>query len=151
MFENIFKIKITGVSTNIKILIGLAYFNAISSACIDATVFGTISPNIIINKVSIPTPTLINMSLKRLCVKIVAIDEAAIFTMLFPISTVLSIFLELFSTLFKTIAFLFSSSTRVLSLILLTVVKAVSADEKNAENKSNTTNTHSNAMSLGPI
>ena len=88
MFENIFKIKITGVSTNIKILIGLAYFNAISSACIDATVFGTISPNIIINKVSIPTPTLINMSLKRLCVKIVAIDEAAIFTMLFPISAV---------------------------------------------------------------
>ena len=45
---------------------------------------------------------------------------------------------------------LLPSSTNIRIRILLTVVKAVSADEKNADSKIKTNNTHSIAMSLGP-
>ena len=83
--------------------------------------------------------------------KTVVREEAAILTILLPIKTVLSIFLELLSTLSSTIAFLFPSSTSILNLTLLNVVRAVSADEKNAENNNKTNNMHSRAMSLGPI
>ena len=56
-------------------------------------------------------------------------------TMLFPISTVLSIFPALSMILSRVCAFLLPSSARDWIFIRLTVVMAVSADEKNAERK----------------
>lgn len=68
--------------------------------------------------------------------RMVVSDDTAIFTMLLPIRIALSIFEEL-SRIFKIItALLFSSSARERMRILLTVVRAVSADEKNAESNS---------------
>ena len=89
--------------------------------------------------------------LKTLCIKIVVKEEAAIFTILFPFKIVLSIFLELPKILSRIMACLLPSSTSILSLTLLVVVRAVSAEEKNAENNNKISNTHSRAMSLGPI
>lgn len=63
-------------------------------------------------------------------------EDTAIFTMLLPISMALNIFGEL-SRIFKIItALLFPSSASERIRILLTVVRAVSADEKNAERNS---------------
>ena len=55
-------------------------------------------------------------------------------TILFPIRIALSILPELSITLPTVIALLLPSSIRERILILLTIVKAVSADEKNADN-----------------
>ena len=65
----------------------------------------------------------------------VAREEAEILTILFPIRIALSIFVLLSIIFFTRKAFLLFSSIKVLILILLTVVKAVSADEKNADKK----------------
>jgi hypothetical protein len=48
-------------------------------------------------------------------------------------------------------AFLLPSSISIRNRTLLTVVRAVSAEEKNAEKNNKNSNTHSRAMSLGPI
>ena len=48
-------------------------------------------------------------------------------------------------------ALLFPSSTSMSKRTLLKVVRAVSADEKNADNNNRINNMHSKAMSLGPI
>ena len=71
--------------------------------------------------------------------RVVAREEADKFTMLFPISIAESIFFGRSTTLRTLTALLSPSSAMVLSLILLTVVRAVSADEKNADRANNKT------------
>ena len=104
--------------------------------------FGVISPKIKMSNVripvAIPAPTLPKMSIAR----VVARDEAERFTMLFPINIAESIFLGRPTTLRAIAAFLLLSSAMVFSLILLTVVRAVSADEKKAERANKTNNTN---------
>ena len=78
--------------------------------------------------------------------KIVVREDAAIFTMLFPIKIVLSIFRELFKTLSRIMALLSPSSTSILKRTLLMVVRAVSAEEKNAENNNKINKIHSITM-----
>ena len=56
-------------------------------------------------------------------------------TILLPIRIALSIFPYLSKTSSAVFALLFPSSARVLSLTLFTVVSDVSAEEKNADNK----------------
>jgi hypothetical protein len=71
----------------------------------------------------------------------VARADAEILTILFPMRIADSILL-LFSRILSTsAAFLFPSSARDLILILFTVVRAVSADEKNADNRIKIINT----------
>ncbi len=128
---------ITGVSSHISPLIAGANRRLRDVELMVAIDFGVISPNININNVripvAIPAPTLPNMSIAR----VVAREEADRFTMLFPINIADSIFLGRVTT-FKTLAaFLLPSSAMVFSLILFTVVSAVSADEKNAERTNN--------------
>jgi hypothetical protein len=70
-------------------------------------------------------------------VNVVAMEDAEILTMLFPIKMVLNSFCE-FSFSFNTLsAFLLPSSANALILWTLTVVSAVSAEEKNAERITN--------------
>lgn len=63
-------------------------------------------------------------------------DEAEIFTILFPIKIALSIFSFLSMTFKRTAAELFPSSIKVTTRNRLMVIRAVSADEKNAESPS---------------
>jgi len=149
-FEKLSIIKMIGVKTNIRIEITLAYESATFSEWIPATVFGIISPKINTTKVRTNVPILTYIFPNTFCTNKVEIAEAPIFTMLFPIKTVLSIFDWCFITLSRIRARLLPSSTNIRIRILLTVVKAVSADEKNADSKIKTNNTHSIAMSLGP-
>ena len=87
--------------------------------------------------VEIPTNLLPNNSV----VNVVARAEAEILTMLFPIKIVLKS-LPGFSVTCKTFAaLLLPSSANVFSLILLTVVRAVSDEEKNAESNNRTIST----------
>ena len=100
-----------------------------------ATVFGVISPKIKINSVIIPvaiaTPEPPNSNEYTI---VVVNAEAERFTMLFPIRIALSNF-EGFSVILITVfARLFPSSAKERILILFTVVKHVSADEKKADN-----------------
>jgi hypothetical protein len=79
--------------------------------------------------VAIPTDLLPN----RWVVRVVVRADAEIFTILFPINIVL-ISLLLSSVIFKTFrARLFPLSDIALSVYLFTVVRAVSADEKNPD------------------
>ena len=98
-----------------------------------AAVLGVISPNISTSNVSTPEPMLTAKFPHLFCTKMVVRDEAAMFTMLFPIRIALSI-LSGFSFSFNTsIAFLLPLSAKDLSLMALTVVRAVSEDEKKAD------------------
>ena len=125
-----------------------AYAIEIGTAWIVAIVFGEISPNTRISSVTIPVaipaPLLPNISIAS----VVAIEEAERFTTLFPIRIALSIFPE-FSVIFNTVfALSLPSSLSFLIRILLTVVSAVSADEKNAESIISTTRIMSRIASL---
>jgi hypothetical protein len=85
---------------------------------------------------------------KSLCASIVESDEAMMLTKLLPIKIALNI-LDWLSIIFPTnIAFLLPSSIKVLILMLLTVVKAVSADEKKPERKSSNMRTSNIVISL---
>ena len=68
----------------------------------------------------------------------IAIEEADRLTRLFPINIAESIFAESSVTRSTLSAFLFPASDRVRIRILLTVVSAVSADEKNEESSRST-------------
>ena len=135
--------KITGVSTTINPQITLAYAREILVAFSVAIVFGEISPKIRIKNVripvAIPAPTLPSSRMAR----VVAREDADRFTILLPIRIADNILLESF-VIFKTHSARASpSSANDLILILLTVVNAVSAEEKNADNsnsKSKNTN-----------
>ncbi len=85
--------------------------------------------------VAIPAPTLPQILIARE----VASEDADRFTMLLPIKIAESIFPELFVMRRTVAARLFPSSARVRIRMRLTVIKAVSADEKNAESISKST------------
>ena len=89
--------------------------------------------------VAIPTARLI------LIANVVASADAEIFTILFPIRIALSIFPYLSSTFIAVWALLSPSSASVLRRTLLTVVKAVSAEEKKPD-KNNKINNANNCM-----
>ena len=109
------------------------YESAICSLLTVAHVFGIISPKSRMIRVSTPVTILTATLPQILIASVVASADAEILTILFPMSIVLSILLY-FPRIFSTrAAFLLPSSTRVLRRILLTVVKADSAEEKNAE------------------
>ena len=114
----------------------LANRNAIRSACIVATVFGVISPKIKIKSVRMPVaiPTIL---LPQMWVaRTVAREDAYRFTTLLPIRIALSILLGS-SMIFNTYSACLSPfSASVRTRILLTVVSAVSAEEKKADIKS---------------
>ena len=116
-----------------------AYAREIFVAFNVASVFGEISPKIRINKVSspvaIPAPTLPSNRIAS----VVARDDADRFTTLFPINIADSIFAESSVTRRTHCARVSPSSAIVFILILLTVVSAVSADEKNADKSNKTT------------
>ena len=102
-----------------------------------ARVFGMISPIIrtisVRIPVAIPMAALPNVSVTNTVVR----EEAVIFTMLLPIRMVLISLLE-FSVTFRTLfALLLPPSDSDLRENMLTVVSAVSADEKNADIKIN--------------
>ena len=119
-----------------------AYDKAIFSALIVAIVFGVISPKIRIRIVMIPVAiaTAVAPSLKLYAIVVVN-EDAERFTMLFPIRMALSIFDELSVTLITIFARLFPSSAKERILILFTVVKLVSADEKKADKNNKIINT----------
>lgn len=107
--------------------------NAIFSEFFTATDLGVISPKIKTNNVTIPvaipTPVLPNNSM----LKEVAIEEAKIFTKLLPTKIELN---SLFGSSIKDrtiLAFLLPSSDKCFIRMILTDVKAVSEDEKNAD------------------
>ena len=72
-------------------------------------------------------------------VTVVVSADTAMFTILFPIRIALSILAGLDITLSRTIALLSPSSMSVFTLMWLTVVSAVSAEEKKAERHMRTT------------
>lgn len=136
--ESLLTMKIAGVSTFMKIPMIPATLSASLSACRVAIVFGDTSPNIRISRVSIPVAIPAPMLPRSLTARVVARDDADRFTMLFPISIAESIFAESSVTQRTLSALLSPASDRVRMRILLTVVSAVSADEKNAENSKST-------------
>ncbi len=83
--------------------------------------------------VAIPTTLLPNSSM----VRAVIMEDADRFTILLPTSTVLSILPGFSITRVRISASLFPASARVLIRSLFTVVRAVSAEEKNADKASN--------------
>ncbi len=114
-----------------------------------ASVFGEISPKIRISSVKIPVampaPMLPNMRIAS----VVAREDAERLTMLFPIKMALSI-LCISSVMESTRAARLSPpSANVRIRMRLVVVKAVSAEEKNADNSSRRTKTTSCAMVVG--
>ena len=140
-------IKMTGVSSFVKSRMERLNSSANFSALIVAAVFGVISPKIRMRNVSIPVaipaPILVFSSsqirLHTVKANEVEMEEADRFTMLLQIRMQLNIF-DWFSSSFMTrMAALFLSSARARIFSLLTVVSAVSAEEKKADNKSSTT------------
>ena len=105
----------------------------IESAWMVASVLGDTSPKIRIKKVSIPVAIPAPTLPKILTARVVAREEADRFTILLPINIADNIFAELSVTRRTLSAFLFPDSDRVRMRILLTVVSAVSAEEKNDE------------------
>ena len=94
--------------------------------------FGEITPKTLATLQALP---------RTLVVQVVAREDADRLTILLPIRIVLRSFPG-FSIIFnKVFAFLFPSSAKDMIRILLTVVMAVSAEEKNAESKINSSNT----------
>jgi hypothetical protein len=101
-------------------------------------VLGVISPNTRMSKVSTPVATPTALLPKRFMVNVVKREEADKLTRLLPMRIALSI-LPCCSKIFDKITALSSPfSARVLIRILFTVVRAVSDDEKNADNASKT-------------
>ncbi len=121
-----------------------AILNAYFAGFLMAIVFGVISPNV--NKINVMIPVIIaifaakfvnpnelNVSIK----KAVAIAEAPILEILFPINIPVIKFRG-FSNIFSSFsAPLTFSSFKLRNLILFTAVNAVSALEKNADKKMN--------------
>ena len=103
------------------------------SEWIEASVFGVISPKRRIIKVRKPVAIPTKVFPKTSMVNVVMMADAAMFTMLLPIRMVLSIFPESAITFSRTRAFLLPCSTKDWIRIRLTVVRAVSAEEKKAE------------------
>ena len=113
-------------------------------------VFGVTSPKIktrrVIKPVAIPAPALP----KNFVASTVAMEDAEIFTMLFPIKIALNSFPGASITFASTMARSSPSSTSARTRSLLTVVSAVSAEEKNADNANKITKTTNCMASLGP-
>ena len=108
-------------------------YNDMESALMVAMVFGVTSPKINIRKVRIPVAIPAPALPKKWIASDVETEEADRFTMLLPIKMAESI-LPGSSVMRSTrAARLFPDSARVRIRILLTVVSAVSAEEKNAE------------------
>ena len=104
-----------------------------------AIVFGVISPKRRTTSVRIPVAIPTAALPKAFVTKVVVRDDADILTMLLPIRIVLISLLE-FSVTFRTLdALLLPLSARDLRENLLTVVRAVSAEEKNADSATSTT------------
>ena len=78
-------------------------------------------------------------------------EDAERFTILFPTRIVVNILLGFSSISDRIFAFLFPSSFNILTRTLLIVVMAVSADEKNADNKSKQQRVTNNIMFMGSI
>jgi hypothetical protein len=117
-----------------------AYFKAIVSEYKVEMVLGEISPKTRITSVRMPVPILIALFPQILMTNVVDMEEAVKLTTLFPTRIALSIF-PWFSSIFVSVmAFLLPASASVLTLIRFTVVNAVSADEKNADNETNKIN-----------
>jgi hypothetical protein len=127
------------VKTNIRaVMIGAENIANFSGDSL-AIVFGDISPKIrrtivsatvetVVARLSLVTPSLV----KRVMKKIVASEDARMFTMLLPISTVESIASKLSASLRTLRAFLLPSSAAVFRRILLIDRNAVSVAEKYA-------------------
>jgi hypothetical protein len=117
-----------------------------------ASVLGTTSPKTSTRSVSIPVARPTNRLPKNFVLSIVASADADIFTTLFPIRIVDKSFEEFSLILITRAAFLAllpPSSITVFSLFMLTVVSAVSADEKKPDNTSKTASIHEAKISLG--
>ena len=124
------------------------YFNAIFSAFFDATFFGVISPNTSIRNVKTPVATPTRLLPNTFNVRVVDRADADRFTILFPIKIAESI-LSVFAVISKTFSALLSPfSAKFLILNLFEVMRAVSADEKNAEADNNNTKMTNCNMSL---
>ena len=93
--------------------------------------------------VAIPAPIFPNI----LTASVVASEDAERLTILLPIKIAESIFAESSVTRSTLSAFLLPASDRVRIRILLTVVRAVSDDEKNADNSNKTISTISCGIS----
>ena len=131
-------IKITGVKITINISIMPAIANEKESALIVAMVLGDTSPKIRITIVSTPVAIPEPISPKISIARIVAIEDAPMFTILLPIKIAESI-LPLSLVTFKTFAARLSPfSAKFFMRILFTVVSAVSDDEKNADKNTKT-------------
>lgn len=84
----------------------------------------------------------------RFMAKVVAREDAERLTMLFPIKMELSIFVWLLISFKTNAAFLLPSSAIDFKRILFTVVRHVSAEEKNAENNNSINKINSFEASL---
>ena len=82
-------------------------------------------------------------------VNVVVKEEAVRFTMLLPIKMALNIFVGSSINFCTVLAEFVPSSARLLILSLLTVVRAVSADEKKADSASNISKIINCVTSLG--
>ena len=142
--------KMTGVRIFIRKPIAPAICSASWLALIVAIVFGVTSPKIKIKSVRIPVAIPAPKLPKYLIASEVASEEAERLTILFPIRIAESIFPESSVTRRTLSARLSPDSARVRIRILLTVVKAVSAEEKKAESIKSTTKNINCGISLGP-
>ena len=105
-----------------------------------AITLGVISPNMrirsVIANIDIPIP----LSPKSDRLREDAVDEASIFTNIFPMSTVMISLRGLFKRRARSFEFFTLSNWRRLTLTLLKLKSAVSEPEKNAEHNNNITN-----------
>lgn len=128
------RIKDKGVRIILKNLIGLATFRASLSELAVAIFLGVTSPKIrttIVRTIGeITAPFGPNTSVKN----IVAIVVVTIFTILFPIRIVVSTLVILSTSFFRMWEFLTPFFSICLILKVLILVRAVSDEEKNAEN-----------------
>ena len=89
-------------------------------------------------------------SLKSPMKKIVAIEDSEMFTILLPTNTLVKNLSYLLSIFVTSVARLLPPCARFFILILLNDVNAVSVEEKNPENTSNTIIAATKPISLGP-
>ena len=143
--ESLLTTAITGVRIHISPYMIPALLNAMVSAEMVDNVLGVISPKTRISRVRTPVAIPIALFPKTFMVKVVSRDDADRLTILLPIKIALNILLCCSITFDRTTARSTPDSARVRTLILFTVVRAVSDDEKNADNANNITNT-SNCM-----
>ena len=114
-----------------------AYFNEIFSEYRVEIVFGDISPNTRITSVRTPVAIPTALLLQIFMASVVDMEEAVRFTTLLPTRIALSILPWSSRTFVSVTALLSPASARFLIRILFTVVSAVSAEEKNADNPIN--------------